>query len=259
MPSLMPPQTYFGSSVMTVSNGNVRRQLAGPQHVLNVAVTDWSISQYNNPVGSISKPPLWRRTGKAPSGLREVSGLVALHYCPVQVYEDWWYVSKVKTGFLFWSITRYDIIGNKPLSMRSISSIIKDRVKSIRLKPKNYSGHSLIAGLATSPEQTFTNYAENSSPPFIRVLSFMYKINLKTRLYPLAKCWKSLINDFYETYISYTRCWIVAIAYRATYTTLKTSFRTRRITFTDNRCAGCNLHRSIDVSYRFDAIWTWHC
>jgi hypothetical protein len=82
----------------------------------------------------------------------------------------------------------------------------------------------------------------------------MNKINLKARLYPLAKCWKSLTNNTYETYISYTRCWIVAIACRATYTTLKTPFRTRWITSTDNRCAGCNLHRSIDVSYGFDAI-----
>jgi hypothetical protein len=86
--------------------------------------------------------------------LREVSVLVVLHYYPIQAYEYWLYVSKVETGFLFQSITRY--------------GIIKNRVKCIGLKPKNYFGHSLRAGLVTSPEQTFANCGENPSPNLLQ-------------------------------------------------------------------------------------------
>lgn len=71
-------------------------------------------------------------------------------YCPVRAYEDWIEVAGVECGPVFRSLTRHGRVNPGRLSTRSVSDIVKARVKDIGYDPANYSGHSLRAGLATS-------------------------------------------------------------------------------------------------------------
>ncbi len=71
-------------------------------------------------------------------------------YCPVQAFEDWIDIAKIETGPVFRSVTRHGYVNGERLSTRSVSTILKERVKTIGLDAANYSGHSLRAGLATS-------------------------------------------------------------------------------------------------------------
>jgi integrase len=71
-------------------------------------------------------------------------------YCPVQTYEHWIETAGIETGPIFRPVTRHDHVGGGRLSTRSVSTIIKARVKAIGLDADQYSGHSLRAGLATS-------------------------------------------------------------------------------------------------------------
>jgi len=71
-------------------------------------------------------------------------------YCPVHAYECWIDVAETDTGPIFRSVTRHGQVTADRLSTRSVSDIIKERVKAIGLDAKYYSGHSLRAGLATS-------------------------------------------------------------------------------------------------------------
>lgn len=71
-------------------------------------------------------------------------------YCPIHAFEQWIETTGIESGPVFLSMTRHGHINSERLSTRSVSIIIKQRVKAIGLDPENYSGHSLRAGLATS-------------------------------------------------------------------------------------------------------------
>ena len=71
-------------------------------------------------------------------------------HCPVQALKLWLKKSGIKTGALFRRMNRFDQITDHGLSPASVALIIKQRVAKTGLNPKQYSGHSLRAGLVTS-------------------------------------------------------------------------------------------------------------
>ena len=73
--------------------------------------------------------------------------------CPAQLLVRWLEVSGITSGPLFRRIRKPECknrIGKKRLTAGSVAAIVKKHVRRAGLRPSDYSGHSLRAGLATS-------------------------------------------------------------------------------------------------------------
>jgi site-specific recombinase XerD len=70
--------------------------------------------------------------------------------CPVRVLEQWVKAAKLTAGPIFRPINRYGIVGKRGLSGLAVPRIIKEALKRDGIDPKDYSGHSLRAGLVTA-------------------------------------------------------------------------------------------------------------
>lgn len=90
------------------------------------------------------------KTDQTGEGRRIGIPLARGRYCPVHSYERWIETAGIETGAIFRPVTRHGHVGEGRLSTRSISTIVKERIKAIGHDAENYSGHSLRAGLATS-------------------------------------------------------------------------------------------------------------
>ena len=62
-------------------------------------------------------------------------------------------MSGITEGAIFRSVDRYGGTSNRGLSAEAVSLILKERVQAADMEPRNYSGHSLRAGFATSAAQ----------------------------------------------------------------------------------------------------------
>ena len=71
-------------------------------------------------------------------------------YCPVKNIKYWLNVSKIKKGPVFIRFSKGTKITNKRLSDQSVALIIKEYLIKAGIDSKNYSGHSLRSGFATS-------------------------------------------------------------------------------------------------------------
>ena len=71
-------------------------------------------------------------------------------YCPVANLKRWINVSKIKKGALFTRFAKGSKLTNFRLTDQSVSLIIKNYLKKTSIDSKNYSGHSLRSGFATS-------------------------------------------------------------------------------------------------------------
>ncbi len=71
-------------------------------------------------------------------------------HCPVNALKTWLEKSGIKTGAMFRRMSRFDQVTDYGLCAASVALIIKQRVREAGLNPKQYSGHSLRAGLVTS-------------------------------------------------------------------------------------------------------------
>ncbi|MBU1215713.1 MAG: tyrosine-type recombinase/integrase [Gammaproteobacteria bacterium] len=71
-------------------------------------------------------------------------------YCPVKAIKDWLKISDISSGALFRGINRHGQVRSQGLSPQSVALIVKERVAAIGLDAKQFSGHSLRAGLVTS-------------------------------------------------------------------------------------------------------------
>lgn len=69
--------------------------------------------------------------------------------CPVRVLQDWIQTAGIETGPLFRPINKHGHIIPKALTAHSVALIIK-RNQHIALRAKQFSGHSLRAGFATT-------------------------------------------------------------------------------------------------------------
>lgn len=74
-------------------------------------------------------------------------------YCPVKAVKDWLALSEISSGALFRGVNRHGQVMSHGLSPQSVALIVKERVTAIGLDAKQFSGHSLRAGLVTSAAQ----------------------------------------------------------------------------------------------------------
>jgi len=71
-------------------------------------------------------------------------------YCPVKSIQKWIEITKINTGPLFRRFTKGLNLSEKRLTDQTVALIIKEYLKLAGIDSKNYSGHSLRSGFATS-------------------------------------------------------------------------------------------------------------
>ena len=71
-------------------------------------------------------------------------------YCPVKNLKNWLNVSKIKKGPVFLRFSKGSNLTNIRLTDQSVALIVKDYLDKAGIDNKNYSGHSLRSGFATS-------------------------------------------------------------------------------------------------------------
>ena len=75
-------------------------------------------------------------------------------YCPVVILKRWLNISKITKGPLFRRFTKGSKLTNYRLTDQTVALIIKDYLNIAGIDSKNYSGHSLRSGFATSAAES---------------------------------------------------------------------------------------------------------
>jgi len=75
-------------------------------------------------------------------------------YCPVVSLQKWIEVSKIKSGPLFRRFTKGSNLSENRLTDQTVALLIKEYLKLAGIDSKNYSGHSLRSGFATSAAES---------------------------------------------------------------------------------------------------------
>jgi len=75
-------------------------------------------------------------------------------YCPVISIQKWLKISKINSGPLFRRFTKGSNLSEKRLTDQTVSLLIKKYLKLAGIDNKNYSGHSLRSGFATSAAES---------------------------------------------------------------------------------------------------------
>ena len=71
-------------------------------------------------------------------------------YCPVITVQNWLNLSKINSGPLFRRFTKGSKLSEKRLTDQSVALILKEYLSLVGIDNKNFSGHSLRSGFATS-------------------------------------------------------------------------------------------------------------
>jgi len=71
-------------------------------------------------------------------------------YCPVMSLKNWLKISKINSGPLFRRFLKGTKLSDKRLSDQTVALLIKEYLNIAGIDSKNYSGHSLRSGFATS-------------------------------------------------------------------------------------------------------------
>ena len=72
------------------------------------------------------------------------------NYCPIVSLQKWIKISNIKSGALFRRFKKGSNLSENRLTDQSVALIIKDYLELAGIDSKNYSGHSLRSGFATS-------------------------------------------------------------------------------------------------------------
>ena len=75
-------------------------------------------------------------------------------YCPVVSIRKWIEISKISTGALFKRFTKGSKLSDSRLTDQTVALLIKKYLKLVGIESKNYSGHSLRSGFATSAAES---------------------------------------------------------------------------------------------------------
>ncbi len=75
-------------------------------------------------------------------------------YCPVVILKRWLNISKITKGPLFRRFTKGSKLTNYRLTDQTVALLIKDYLNIAGIDSKNYSGHSLRSGFATSAAES---------------------------------------------------------------------------------------------------------
>ena len=75
-------------------------------------------------------------------------------YCPVISLKNWIEISKIETGPLFRRFIKGSKLSKNRLTDQTVALLIKENLKLAGIDSKNYSGHSLRSGFATSAAES---------------------------------------------------------------------------------------------------------
>jgi site-specific recombinase XerD len=75
-------------------------------------------------------------------------------YCPVSSLKKWIEISKIESGPLFRSFSKGSKLSENRLTDQTVALLIKKYLKLAGIDSKNYSGHSLRSGFATSAAES---------------------------------------------------------------------------------------------------------
>ena len=75
-------------------------------------------------------------------------------YCPVTILQRWLNISKIRQGSLFRRFSKGSKLTNDRLTDQTVALLIKDYLNIAGIDSKNYSGHSLRSGFATSAAES---------------------------------------------------------------------------------------------------------
>jgi len=75
-------------------------------------------------------------------------------YCPVISLKKWIEISKIESGPLFRRFVKGSKLSENRLSDQTVALLIKEYLKLAGIESKNYSGHSLRSGFATSAAES---------------------------------------------------------------------------------------------------------
>ena len=75
-------------------------------------------------------------------------------YCPVVSLKKWLEISKITSGPMFRRFTKGSRLSKNRLTDQSVALLIKEYLKLAGIDNKNYSGHSLRSGFATSAAES---------------------------------------------------------------------------------------------------------
>ena len=75
-------------------------------------------------------------------------------YCPVISLKNWLEISKITSGALFRRFSKGSKLSENRLTDQTVALLIKEYLKSGGIESKNYSGHSLRSGFATSAAES---------------------------------------------------------------------------------------------------------
>ena len=75
-------------------------------------------------------------------------------YCPVVILKRWLNISKISKGPIFRRFTKGSKLTNYRLTDQTVALLIKDYLNIAGIDSKNYSGHSLRSGFATSAAES---------------------------------------------------------------------------------------------------------
>ncbi len=75
-------------------------------------------------------------------------------YCPVVSLRKWIKISKINSGALFRRFTKGSKLSENRLSDQTVALLIKDYLEIAGIESRNYSGHSLRSGFATSAAES---------------------------------------------------------------------------------------------------------
>ena len=77
-----------------------------------------------------------------------------IKYCPVLSLKKWIEISKINTGPLFRRFTKGSNLSKNRLTDQTVALLIKEYLKQAGIDSKNYSGHSLRSGFATTAAES---------------------------------------------------------------------------------------------------------
>jgi site-specific recombinase XerD len=75
-------------------------------------------------------------------------------YCPVVSLKKWIEISQIKSGAIFKRFSKGSKLSNNRLTDQTVALLIKEYLKLAGVDSKNYSGHSLRSGFATSAAES---------------------------------------------------------------------------------------------------------
>jgi len=95
-------------------------------------------------------------------------------YCPVVSIQKWIKISKINSGALFRRFTKGSKLLDNRLTDQTVALLIKDYLTLAGIESRNYSGHSLRSGFATSAaesgaeERSIMAMTGHKSPEMVR-------------------------------------------------------------------------------------------